>query len=451
MFALRDLFVVLVVFGSIPFILVRPPIGILMWSWIAYMVPHKMTWGFAFDLPIAQVIGLATLLGLLLYREEKKLPLNAITFFMGLFVFWFSLTTIFAVVPDLAQKKWEQAFKILLMTFVTIMLMRSKERIEALIWVIVVSIGFFGIKGGIWFLLGGQGLVWGPRGGYFGDNNALAMTLIMVIPLMWYLQMRTSYFILRWGLRAAIFLCLIAVVGTFSRGAAIAVVAMGAFLFIKSRRRGLLGVAFVGIIIVGIPFIPSSWFDRVESIKTFEQDGSAMGRIHAWTFATKLAIDRPLVGGGFKVNGDADLFLSYVPYAEKARAFHSVYFEVLAEHGFAGLAIFLALALATYRSGSQIIRRTRNQPELAWANDLARMLQVCLVGYGVGGAFLNMAFFDLYYHFVAIMLLVNCIVAEQLPKKAEAADRRPDRRSLVRGAQSPAYPLRGRRPGLTGS
>ena len=43
-----------IVFGSIPLILSRPFFGIIMWSWIAYMAPHRLTWGVAYDFPVAR-------------------------------------------------------------------------------------------------------------------------------------------------------------------------------------------------------------------------------------------------------------------------------------------------------------------------------------------------------------------------------------------------------------
>ena len=416
MFALRDIAMVLVVFGSLPFIFVRPWIGILMWSWISYMVPHRMSWDFARTFQFALIIALATIVAWLLSRENnKKLPVDTISILLIALSFWISITTVFAIVPDSAFGHWETSIKVLFMTVLTLFLMQTRTRIEALVWVIVCSVGFFGIKGGIWTLLtgGASGRVYGPPGGFFFENNSLGLTLVMIVPLIWYLQTRVEHPVLKWGLRGAIALCMLSVIGTHSRGAALAAGAMVVFLFIKSRKRALLAFGLVVGVIAATPFIPERWYTRIETIKEFEHDRSAMGRIHAWTFAVRLALDRPLVGGGFKVEHDQSLFLSYVPEAEKSRAFHSIYFQTLGEHGFIGLAIFLLLGVSAFLAGSGIIRRTRASPELHWANDLARMLQVSIFGYAVGGAFLNLAFFDLYYHLVAIMLLVKVVVAKE--------------------------------------
>src|SRR3546814_12458459 len=71
------------------------------------------------------------------------------------FVVWMSFANLFAMVPDLAFEKWTQSVKILLMTFVTMALMYKRERLQALIWIIVVSLGYFGAKGGLFTIVGG--------------------------------------------------------------------------------------------------------------------------------------------------------------------------------------------------------------------------------------------------------------------------------------------------------
>src|SRR6185295_14605816 len=150
---MRDLFVTAVVFGSLPFILWRPWIGILMWCWISYMNPHKLAWGFAYTMPFAMIIALTTLVGLLVSKEDKKLPLTREIVVMLLMGGWMLVTTNFAFYPDYAWMQYEKVVKILLMTLVTLMLVKNEARLRAVVWMIVLSIGFFGVKGGIFTVL----------------------------------------------------------------------------------------------------------------------------------------------------------------------------------------------------------------------------------------------------------------------------------------------------------
>jgi putative inorganic carbon (HCO3(-)) transporter len=424
----RDIFVVLSVLATVPLSLRWPHVGILAWCWLSYMNPHRLTWGFAFNLPLAMIVAVTTLLAWISSKEPKRIPLNAVTWFLLALVFWMSFANLFAMVPDLAYLKWEQAIKILVMTFATLALCGTRERLHALIWVIVASLSFFGLKGGVFTILGGgENLVWGPPGSFITDNNALALALIMVLPLIRYLQLHTDQKLLRWGLYATFVISIFSIIGSSSRGAFLALAATAFFLILKSRHRLVLGLGVVAMLAVSAAFVPQHWIDRMKTIETYQEDGSAMGRLQAWGFAIKVALDRPIVGGGFRVSYNDDIYKKYVPDAVKSRNFHSVYFEVLGELGFPGLFIFLGLLIATWRCANSIIRLTRNHEELSWANDLARMIQISLVGFAVGGAFQNLAFYDLYYHIIAILFLTQQIVAKSIPSSAleQAQEDRP--------------------------
>jgi len=75
---MRDLVITLIVFGSIPFILKKPYIGLLMWCWLGYMNPHRLSWGFAYDFPFAQVIAIVTMLAIFLDKEKKQIPITGL-------------------------------------------------------------------------------------------------------------------------------------------------------------------------------------------------------------------------------------------------------------------------------------------------------------------------------------------------------------------------------------
>jgi probable O-glycosylation ligase (exosortase A-associated) len=183
--------------------------------------------------------------------------------------------------------------------------------------------------------------------------------------------------------------------------------------------------------------MPQKWFERMETIRNYREDQSAMGRINAWGFAYNLARDRPFVGGGYEAFR-AELFAYYAPDPEDVHDAHSIYFEVLGEHGFVGLFLFLGLGLLVWRSCSWIRRQARGDPELEGFSDLARMTQVSLVGYAVGGAFLGLAYFDLYYNLVGIVILAKTMVGEHLRRKAastaEAEEETSYEVALPRGA-----------------
>ena len=260
----------------------------------------------------------------------------------------------------------------------------------------------------------------GPPNSFFASNNALALATIMAIPLMRYLHLQAERAWLRMGLLGAIALSIISVMGSYSRGAFLAMAAMLMVLIMKSPRRGLLICASLVGAALALTIAPDKWYDRMHSITTYQEDGSAQGRFQAWKYAYKVAVMRPFTGGGFLAGGDNALFIQLVPEAETSRAAHSIYFEVLGEHGFIGLALFLLIGASALLTGTWVISRTKNRPELTWASNLAAMLQVSMVGYAVGGAFLSQALFDLYWVLVVIMIQTKLIVAKELAAERAA-------------------------------
>jgi probable O-glycosylation ligase (exosortase A-associated) len=158
----------------------------------------------------------------------------------------------------------------------------------------------------------------------------------------------------------------------------------------------------------------------MDTINAYEEDLSVKGRFNAWWMAYNLAKERPLVGGGFEVSMP-ELFWLYAPDPEDLHAAHSVYFQALGEHGFVGLGLYLLLALSTWRTGSWIIRNAGKREEYRWAYNLATMIQVSLIGFAVGGAFLSLLYFDVPYYLMAAMVATRILVEKELKEKATTA------------------------------
>ncbi|NBV19054.1 putative O-glycosylation ligase, exosortase A system-associated [Janthinobacterium sp.] len=420
---MRDILVTVIILGSLPFILKAPSIGGLMWVWVSVMNPHTQGWGFATHMPFAFIIAVATVLGLVMTREPKSLPLTPVSVLLLLFVAWMNVTAPFALLPESSWEQWNKVMKIMLMTFVVMMVIRTRRDIVRLVWVLVGSIGYYGVKGGIFTIRsGGTERVWGPEDTFIGDNNSLALALIITIPLMYYLQQNSDRRWHRHGLSAAMLLSALAALGSYSRGALLAIAAMVLFMWLKSDRKLMLGALLAAVTPLLLAFMPERWAERMDTINTYEEDSSAMGRLNAWRMAWNLARDR-FLGGGFDVS-DASIFARYAPNPLDVHAAHSIYFQVLGEHGFVGLFLYLALGMATWHTASVIIRRTRGQAELRWAHGLATMSQASLIGFAVGGAFLSLLYFDMPYYLMAALIATRIVVERQLrqalPRHARA-------------------------------
>lgn len=420
---MRDLILAGFLFGSIPFILWRPAIGVFLWVWVSVMNPHRLTWGFAYDYPFAQLVAIATLAGMLFASGPKRLPLTRVTVTLMLLALWMNFTTLFALDVAESLPMWERVMKIQLMVFVSLYLLHSKQHVQWLIWILAGSVAFFGAKGGAFTLLtGGEFRVWGPPGSFIEENNSLALATIMTIPLLYYLFRQSRNRWLRWGLLGVIALCALSALGSYSRGAFVAITAVLGFLWWKSRSKFLTAIAVALMATVALSFMPDRWHDRMESILTYDQDSSALGRMNSWMMAINLANDRPLVGGGFEIYNE-NVFARYAPDPSTVRSAHSIYFQMLGEHGYVGLMLFLLLWFLIWRDASWIIRHTRDRTDLRWAHDLARMSHVSLVGYAVGGAFLNLAYFDVPYYLVVALVVTRLLVEKGIEDVTPAQDR----------------------------
>jgi probable O-glycosylation ligase (exosortase A-associated) len=327
------------------------------------------------------------------------------------------LTTNLALYPEDAWIYEKNTFKSQLMNFITIIFVNSYERVKALLWVLVLSIGFYMVKGGIFTALtAGNYMVVGPEGSYLG-NNTIGLTAAMLVPLIRFLQIESTKPRVKQGLSFLIVCCVLVSAASYSRGAMLAIGAMGGFLWLKSAKKlpVLLLVTILGLLTYN--FMPERWMSRMETVETYDEDASAMGRINAWEMSWNFTKDHPIFGGGFGVGGRAALFMVYAPVPADVHDFHSNYFSVLAHQGFVGLFMYLLIMFLAWRTGSRVIKQCKTIPELAWAGNLAAMLQVSLIGYWVGGAFLNLAYWDLPYLLIALLVILDQLVKENLKAK----------------------------------
>ncbi|KKO49304.1 hypothetical protein VT06_07265 [Arsukibacterium sp. MJ3] len=415
---MRDIVIFLLIVGSIPFILRRPFIGVLVWCWISYMVPHRMGWGFIQTLPVAAIIGMVLLVSYLFSKEPKRIPFSSPIIFLLLFNIWMFITFIMNVKDAYAISQFEKIMTIQFFTLVILALLTSRQRIEQALWVVALSITFYGVKGGIYTIMtAGGGRVWGPTGGFFFGNNELALTLLIIIPILFYLRylVPANQRWLKLGFLAAMGLCVLAALGTQSRGGLVACVCVGFFLWLKGPNKLAIALAIILATPVVYQFMPDRWHDRMETIIEPDResyDTSVQGRFNSWEMAFNMAKHRPFGGGlnGFK----REHFYLYAPEPNRIHDSHSIYFQIMGHHGFIGFFLWLAIYFSSWRSAKHTITLSGKREDLQWAALLAKMLQCSLIAYATGGAFLGLAYFDLPYHLVITIVALQLVVKKQL-------------------------------------
>ena len=428
---MRDLFVATIVLGVLPFVLKRPFLGVLLMAWLGYMNPHRLCYGFMLSFPVVQTVAIFTLAGMLISKEAKRLVWSREVIALLAFVVWMGVSTILAFYPGLALIEYERFVKIQILTFMTLMLLTSPQRVTLLVWAIVLSLGFYGLKGGLFTIAnGGVYRVEGPAGTFIGGNNELALALVMTIPLMRYLYQQQTQGLIKLGLLVLMLLSAVAAIGTQSRGGLIALTITGVVFWWKGKNKIVSGVVIAASAVFVLGFMPESWFERMTTIQTYEQDASAMGRINAWWVAFNVANDRVFGGGGGMFH--AEVFQRYAPVPDDDRNVHSIYFQVLGEQGWIGLVLFLCLLILTWLKCSSILRIAKKSPQSYWARDLAPMIQVSMVAYLSAGAFLGLAAFDYVYHLIAIVVVTHLLMKQASNEGGKGPVPRLDLRSVIR-------------------
>lgn len=404
---MRDYLLLAFVLGLVPIILYRAWIGGLAWTWIGLMNPHLYTWELnAF--PFAQVIGLAFLVAWLFARDKKMIPVTPGIAGMCVLLAFVTLKNPFAWNQNVAWEIWAQYLKVVGATLIIATLVYSPHRVRWFLWTILFCIGvFYGARGGLFVLAtAGEHSVQGPSPSFIGGNTHLGVALLMVAPMFVAFMHDTKRMWLRWSAIGSLWLTLLATVFTYSRGAWLGLAVVSFLLFMQSKRKVLIVAILLPLAILGLGLVPEKVFTRADTIAEYKEDLSAMQRLQGWGVATNVAT-RHALGAGFTLDATpVDLWMSYAnfqrPEFNRANAAHSIYFQMLGDHGFGGLAIFMFVVVATFSTLARVRKLTKRDQERSWIGNYATALIIGLAGYCVSGAFVSLAYFDLFYYFVIL-------------------------------------------------
>jgi putative inorganic carbon (HCO3(-)) transporter len=262
-------------------------------------------------------------------------------------------------------------------------------------------------------LTAGNYRVFGPDQSYIYDNNHLAIALVMVIPLMHFLQLQSKHRVIRLGLLFLQVCTLIAVLASYSRGGLLALVAMGLLFWWRSPKKVGLGILAVSAVAAVFLYAPAQWFERMNTISTYQEDASAQGRLDIWAAGLKIVAAHPVLGGGFRATYSQEIVDRFAP-GTRFRAVHNSHLEVLIENGILGFLCHLMLIGGTWFSGQRIRKITARRNDMAWSRNLAAMLQTSLIGYLVGGTFVSLGYYDGWYNIAIAMAALHAYVLRQV-------------------------------------
>ena len=422
----RDVIVFTTILLLVPRAFKQPFFGLLVFTWLAYMRPQDLCWGFAKGWRYSFYCAILMYAGWFCFDHRKFTRWGAQTRWLLAFILCLTMSVILAQNKKADDRQWEKYFdllKVFVVTFFTVGMVDSKSRLEKLVWVIALSLGFFGVKCGLHGILRGGRILQGP-GGMMLDNNDLCLAMAMNIPLLFFMGRQSPK---RWVRRlcwVAVALTAVTVVCTVSRGGFLTMCLIGLLIFNKVKR-SILPWLVVGAMACVVPFVlPEDVKERLATLKDPEEESSAAGRLYAWKVGMKMVQANPFFGVGFE--GFLSNFRRFDPIrarptgVKSIRVAHNTDVQVWAELGPFALICFFGMLISALLT----LRRTRRQVLARggprWILDYANMIEVSLLGFMFGANFLNRAHFDLMYHLVALSLVLAFITRDELAKLAPA-------------------------------
>lgn len=412
-------------------------VSYLLWGWSGLIAINYYLYGFMAGIGYAQIYALITII--LIYAKKdanlQKFKLNRTSILMLIFLAHGFLSALFAY-PDL-ERNWElfgNVIKTILFCLFMPMVVVSRFRVHALVLIIALAISFHGVLDGLKFIASGGGHNAQPIK-KFGDNNHLALILLMVLPFLYYLFQFSAKKIVRLGFLAVLLLIVLAIVTTHSRGALVGLFAIALWIILKSQKK-ILGAILISLCaVMVIQLAPDKWSQRMETIQAADEDASFMGRVASWKVNSAIAVAHPWLGGGFRAVQshpvwdrfkDSPGLLGFVATPTLTRsgvAAHSIWFEVLGDQGIVGLLLFSALIINVFITRREIWKLIKQSGQsFLWAGVLADMLGASMLAYVVAGSLLSAAYFELPYICMMIMEVIKQQQQRQRQKTIRATE-----------------------------
>tara|TARA_R110001583_G_scaffold7158_6_gene35664 strand:- start:11002 stop:12303 length:1302 start_codon:yes stop_codon:yes gene_type:complete len=411
----------------------KPFIALALWVWTALVPPHIWAFGgLATSVRWNMLFALVTMIGFVMSKEKKN-PSSTL-FVLGCLFFIHTTITTIVNYGDGPYNwlRWDWFMRVFLLFVFLCLMLKKKIHFEAIAWAVVLSFSFKAFIDGAKVLSSGGGHnIYGITPG-FNDNNLSALAALMGIGFILFLIDQYKKDIrLKYPLLALLFFNVLFVLGSDSRGGFVGLVILGIFYFMKTKHKFKVGLIQLIIGIVGASLMSADWVERMDTISEADQDGSFMGRVMSWKLAIIMAIRSPIVGGGFDsaftnratidsliLDWDIVNFIpsSIMEHGDRVYVAHSVYFQVLADHGFIGLFLYLSMLMTAYISLTKIYKNS----QIDWHKNLAEKLKLSLVVFMVAGGALSSAYNDLIFTILGCTATLNILYNKEVIKYANS-------------------------------
>jgi len=389
------------------------------YMWVDLIKPQNLSYSFMASKPLSMIIAVVCITSIFInFKKLNSLENKKVTILLLTFALWITITSSQALFPEIAWGKWDWAFKTIIIAVITPFTIKNRADLEAFLWIFLASVSFFTISAGAKTFLGGGGygasLISGGNNTGLSESSTLALAAVMSLPLFTYLINNTMLFTktksYKFFLFALICTGIFTVIGSYARTGLIGLGVLCVFMFMNSKHKIRLSALIVIAVILILSLASDAWFDRMGTVENASEDSSALGRIVVWKWTVFFA-NSHFFGGGFHAYianaGLLDLYHDnpYISFGLESKAFHSVYFEVLGEHGYIGLLIFLSIIGTLFIQLRHIAKVKAN----TWEGDLSKGLLQSLWVFCACASFVGVAFQPLLYILITLVVSLSNI------------------------------------------
>ncbi|MFH1857142.1 MAG: O-antigen ligase family protein, partial [Candidatus Omnitrophota bacterium] len=302
----------------------------------------------------------------------------------------------------------QQTIKVAVLYLIIVNMIKTRRQALIIIGVIVV-IGTIAALMGSYQYFTGASRVEGPE----RDPNFFAMHLVLAFPIVVNLIWMQKKKLMKVVLVGITVLFLATIVFTYSRmamlalGGVIALLAVRPF-FQKPRRRAPL-ISLIVMIILAVPFIPSSYWLRAKTIVLRKGDISIESRLNALQAGLEMIRDYPVRGVGFGI-----FQYKYIEYARPSYIFHgrmsahNMYIELAAESGIPALVAFLFVVFFALKELKKARRIFQDKGDVLLL-DISNAIEIAIIGFLIGGFFLSQLYLLIFWMCIAFSIALRQI------------------------------------------
>jgi probable O-glycosylation ligase (exosortase A-associated) len=395
---MRLLLLVLFIVISIPLVIRRPLLGLMIYFGMNVVRPEMLFWGgtrgsFVFSTFYALVIVACIINGFMAKAGNmlKREFLLMVWLFIAIVI-----SIMFTQYQPFRQDYYAVEFlKNISMFAIIYLVVDYFDEIKRFQHALLGCFAFLGVWGIQQSFRGNERLE-GLGGNSWSDSNGIAATFILFLPVA--LSGAFSNKKLIWKLAALGFAVVIAatIVCTKSRAGLLGIIVSLIMFFIYSRKSIKLGFLYLLLALLVLPFVSKEYIARMQTMDvsdTEDLDYSARGRLFLWKAGIMIFIDNPIVGTGFLTFPEAKFKyenrFSYLPDAFRASVFrreskrvsHNTYVQVLSDCGLLGAIPFYLVIIGCIAYGFRARKlMTSSCPE--YRN---RVLLLCGISAGLAG------------------------------------------------------------------